>query len=168
MEGFCAYCGRQLEAGETCNCREPRTYSTYGEPVDNDYHQEQSQGYNPNYNQDYHNNYSSYSNYRQGYYSTPEQFEKEQKIRKTRSLCIVSLIIGGESLVSCWSGISIVTAIIALVLAIVARKQYKENPSKLPTVALVVSILAVVLSGLFAIFFAFLYSYDFANTFFTN
>lgn len=157
MEGFCAYCGRQLKAGETCNCREPRTYSTYNEPVNSDY--------NPNYNQSYHN---SYSKYRQGYYSTPEQFMREEKIRKARNWSITSLIIGCESLVSCWSGISIVTAIIALVFAIVARKQYKENPSKLPTVALVVSILAVVLSGLFALFFGFLYSYDFVNTFFTN
>ncbi len=160
MEGFCAYCGRQLEAGETCNCREPRTYSTYDEPADSGYNTG-SDSYNTGDNNYYQNQsqdyYNGYSKYRQGYYTSPEQFQREEKVRKARNMSIASMVIGIESLVSCWSGISLIPAILSLVLAIVARKQFKENPSKLPTIALVISILAIVLTSCCIFIFAFLF-----------
>lgn len=151
MEDFCRYCGRMLNEGETCDCSPERQYNTYSQP---------EEPYKSPYEDTSHNDNFSYrsSAYNSDFYTThgqmsPAQYELDRKKRSVRNLSIIALVIGIESLVSCWSGISIVSGIAALIISITAMNKNKEFKSKLPVVALVISILGVVLSSIFVLLF---------------
>ena len=157
MYDFCPYCGKQLANGETCPTCRPREYNTYSEPTQSE---SSSTDYsNSNYNQPHNSNYNQH--YSEQYEDERRRYDAEYKIKNDKKNIIImsaiSLVMGGESIFSFWSGFfALITGIISLVLAITANKKNKklEKPLVVSKIALVVSIIALIVGVISTIAFA--------------